>query len=162
MGLFDKLHKNKEIIIKSPINGEIKPIEEVEDVSFSEKLLGDGFMVAPTSTELYAPCDAKVTMIFPTKHAIGLQLKDGSEILIHFGLDTVELNGKGFETFVEVNQKVSSSTLLLKADLDYIKKNARSDSVIVVFTKLNEGVQLEFNYEGNTRGSEVVRFIKEG
>jgi glucose-specific phosphotransferase system IIA component len=161
MGLFDIFKKeNQKIIIKAPIDGVVKSIEEVNDSIFSKKLMGDGFMIQPYNGELYAPCDAKVAMVFPTKHAIGLTLKDGTEILIHFGLETVNLNGAGFETFVEQGEKVNENTLLLKADLNYIKEHAEDDCVVFVFTQISEDKKIDITTGGVKHGDEIITFTQ--
>ena len=77
-------------------------------------------------------------MIFPTKHAIGMKSNEGIEFIIHVGIDTVALNGQGFETLVEVGQKVKQGDALLNFNLEYVKANAKSDATVVVFTNLNE------------------------
>lgn len=161
MGLFDIFKKeNQEIIIKAPIDGVVKPIEEVNDSIFSKKLMGDGFMIQPDNGELYAPCDAKVAMVFPTKHAVGLTLKDGTEILIHFGLESVNLNGVGFETFVEQGEKVNENTLLLKADLNYIKEHADDDCVIIVFTQISEDKKINIITGDVKHGDAIITFTQ--
>lgn len=142
MRFFNKKTKtgNIELIeICCPINGEVKSIEQVSDPVFSKKMMGDGVMIIPNHEELYAPCDAVIEMIFPTRHAIGLRLADNTALLLHFGLETVALNGKGFEVFVKKGQKVAKGKLLMKVDLKYIKDNAIDDCVIMAFSEMKEG-----------------------
>lgn len=112
--------KNESIL--SPAKGKVIDLAQVNDATFSSGALGKGFAVIPEDGMYYAPFDGEVSMIFPTKHAIGLTSNNGVEILIHIGLDTVELNGQYFESFVEQGQKIKKGDLLMKVDLDKVKK----------------------------------------
>lgn len=120
----------------SPIAGEIKPLSEVPDPVFAEKMMGDGFAIVPSKGEVVSPVDGKIVNIFPTKHAIGIQSNDGKEVLIHFGLETVKLNGEGFTAHVEADQTVKKGQVLLTVDMDFISKNAKSTITPVIFTNL--------------------------
>ncbi|AGK52090.1 glucose-specific PTS transporter subunit IIBC [Bacillus sp. 1NLA3E] len=129
----------------SPIKGEIKPITEVPDAVFSGKMMGDGFAIVPTEGMIVSPVDGKIVNLFPTKHALGILSDSGREILIHVGIDTVNLKGQGFETLVSENDRVVKGQPLLKVDLDFIKQNAPSIITPIVFTNLasNEAVVLK-------------------
>ncbi|MCM3125793.1 MULTISPECIES: glucose-specific PTS transporter subunit IIBC [unclassified Mesobacillus] len=133
----------------SPIKGEIKPITEVPDQVFSGKMMGDGFAIVPAEGTIVSPVDGKIVNLFPTKHAIGILSDSGREILIHVGIDTVNLKGQGFETLVSENDTVTKGQPLLKVDLDYIKENATSIITPIVFTNLSEGESIVINKEGN-------------
>ena len=85
----------------SPFTGELHPITDAPDEVFSEKMTGDGFLVYPTDSAVYAPCDSTVDIVFDTKHALGLRTADGLEYMLHIGIDTVQMNGAGFQVFVE-------------------------------------------------------------
>ena len=126
----------KEVFV-SPLCGRLDLITATPDESFSQKMMGDGVVIFPSSDTVVAPCDGEVLMIFPTKHAIGMVSENGIEFLIHVGIDTVALNGVGFETLVEVGQKVKQGTPLLKFDLVYVRTHAKSDATVIVFTNLN-------------------------
>ena len=132
--------KTQEIseVFVSPMKGEAKLITETPDPTFAQKMMGDGIVIFPEDGTVYAPCDATVQFVFDTKHAIGLTSTQGVEILIHAGIDTVKLGGKGFHVFVENGQKVSRGDKLMEIDLDYIRANAPSDAVPLVFTNLGE------------------------
>ncbi|MPM33888.1 PTS system glucose-specific EIICBA component [bioreactor metagenome] len=125
---------NEEII--SLVNGELMDISEVPDEVFSTKLMGDGFAIKSNDGDIYSPVSGTVGVIFPTKHAIIIETETGREVLIHLGIETVKLEGKGFDVFVEVGQKVKAGDKLVKMDLDYIEKNATSTISPVVFTNL--------------------------
>ncbi|WP_079504139.1 glucose-specific PTS transporter subunit IIBC [Mesobacillus jeotgali] len=136
-------------IFVSPIKGEIKPITEVPDQVFSGKMMGDGFAIVPTEGTIVSPVDGKIVNVFPTKHAIGVLSEAGREILIHVGIDTVNLKGQGFETLVSENDTVTKGQPLLKVDLGYIKENATSIITPIVFTNLSEGESIVINKQGN-------------
>lgn len=112
----------KEVEIVSPLNGELKALEEVNDPTFAGGILGQGVAIVPSEGKLYSPINGKVSSIFDTKHAIGLEDENGTEMLIHIGLETVDLNGKGFEAKVKVDDEVKAGDLLIEFDLDEIKK----------------------------------------
>ncbi|NMD71618.1 PTS transporter subunit EIIC [Bacillus sp. DNRA2] len=138
----------KETTIISPIKGEIKPITEVPDAVFSGKMMGDGFAIVPSEGTIVSPVDGKIVNLFPTKHAIGILSNGGREILIHVGIDTVNLKGQGFETLVSENDTVTQGQPLLKVDLDYIKQNAPSIITPIVFTNLEQGETIVLKKQG--------------
>ncbi|HWO96222.1 MAG TPA: glucose-specific PTS transporter subunit IIBC [Bacillus sp. (in: firmicutes)] len=120
----------------SPIKGEIVPLSEVPDQVFSQKLMGDGFAIIPSEGTVVAPADGKIVNLFPTKHAIGIETTNGREILIHFGIDTVNLKGEGFNTLVSQGDTVKKGQKLLEVDLDFVKNNAPSVITPIIFTNL--------------------------
>lgn len=136
-------------VFVSPIKGEIKPITEVPDQVFSGKMMGDGFAIVPSEGTIVSPVDGKIINLFPTKHAIGILSNTGREILIHVGIDTVNLKGQGFETLVSENDTVTKGQPLLKVDLDYIKEHATSIMTPIVFTNLAAGESIVINKQGN-------------
>ena len=124
-----------EIVIKTLTNGKVKSLESLNDGVFSAKLLGVGFAIEQTDGNVYSPIDGKLVTVFPTKHAYGIETNDGLSILVHIGIDTVSLNGEGFESFVEQGQKVKKGDLLAKVDLNILKEhNLNSDVICVVTT----------------------------
>lgn len=131
--------------IKNPVKGTIKDITNCSDEVFAQKTLGDGFLVIPSDSTIVAPCDGVVLSIFPTKHAIGFKTNDNTEILIHIGIDTVELEGNGFNQLVENNTHVYAGQPLIQIDRDLIKNSGYSDEVIVIFTNKKEIVKLNLN-----------------
>lgn len=138
------------------VNGEIRAISEACDEIFSKKIMGDGIMVIPQDGKIVAPCDAVVSMIFPTGHAIGLRLENGCELLLHFGVNTVALNGEGFKVLVENGQKISKGDPIWKADLEFIKKNAISENIMIVFTKTLDNMILEKEYGIKKTGEKIL------
>ncbi len=118
----------------SPVKGNARPMCESPDPAFAIKAMGDGFVVSPEEGKLVAPADGEIMMVFPTNHAIGFKTAEGIEILFHAGVDTVKLNGKGFKAFVKDGDKVKKGDLLMEFDMDYVRKNAVSDAVMVILT----------------------------
>ncbi|WP_432661372.1 glucose-specific PTS transporter subunit IIBC [Bacillus subtilis] len=121
-----------------PIKGETVSLGDVPDQVFSEKMMGEGFAIIPSEGKVVAPADGEIVSIFPTKHAIGFMSAGGTEILIHVGVDTVKLNGEGFDAHVTSGQAVKQGELLLTFDLDYIKQHAASAITPVIFTNTSE------------------------
>lgn len=111
-----------EVTIYSPLNGEVKELKEVNDPTFAGGMLGQGIAIIPSEGKLYAPFDGKVNLVFDTKHAIGLENEAGAEMLIHIGLETVNLNGEHFTPKVKAGNTVKKGDLLVEFDLDEIKK----------------------------------------
>ena len=103
------------------MNGKVIPLEAVEDDVFSQKILGDGIAIEPSEGKLFAPCDGKIDTIFKTKHAVNMVSKEGVEILMHIGIDTVKLEGKYFETHVNDGQTVKRGDLLITFDKEAIQ-----------------------------------------
>jgi len=132
----------------SPIKGEIKPLSEVPDAVFAEKMMGDGFAIVPSEGTVVSPVDGTIVTFFPTKHALGIQADSGREILIHVGIDTVKLDGKGFEALVAQGDHVKKGQPLLKFDVDYIQEHATSIITPIIFTNLFEGESVVINKSG--------------
>lgn len=118
----------------APMTGRVLDLDDVSDKVFSDRLMGDGFAIELTESEVVSPVDGVVEMTYPSKHAFGIKASSGEEILIHLGMDTVELNGEGFESFVETNDRVKKGQLLCKIDLDYVKDQGKSLVSPVIFT----------------------------
>ncbi|MGP4042513.1 glucose-specific PTS transporter subunit IIBC [Gracilibacillus sp. D59] len=132
----------------SPMQGEVMPLSEVPDQVFSQKMMGDGFAVNPTDGEIVSPVNGKIINIFPTKHAIGIEADNGTEILIHIGIDTVNLKGEGFTAKVSEGDEVKQGQTLMEVDLDFISNNAPSTVTPVIFTNLAEGQAIQLNASG--------------
>ena len=128
----------KETEIYAPGVGQIVPLSDVPDKVFSEKMMGDGVGFIPEKGEIVAPFDGTVKTIFPTKHAIGLESDTGIELLIHIGIDTVKLDGEGFESLVKADDKVTQGQPLMKVNLAYLKEHAPSVVTPLVITNLGD------------------------
>ena len=139
-----------EITLISPIKGEVKDISESSDETFASKVMGDGILVNPSEEIFVAPADAKVELVFPTKHAIGLSLKDGSQILMHCGINTVSMNGEGFEVYVEEGQEIKQGDKLIKMDLEKVKQAGHSTQTLMIVNELPDGRKVEVNPDSKT------------
>lgn len=135
MKLFKNLFgsKDKQEFV-SPMTGKCLYITDIEDQAFASKMMGDGFAVEITDGKVVAPFDGVVEVAFPTKHAYGLKSNDGLEVLVHIGMDTVELGGEGFKSFVDVNSKIKQGDVLCEVDIDFVKSKGKSVVSPVVFT----------------------------
>lgn len=154
--------KTEDVGFVAPIKGELKAITEVPDQVFAGKMMGDGFAIVPSEGTIVSPVNGKIVNLFPTKHAIGILSDTGREILIHVGIDTVNLKGQGFETLVSENDIVEQGQPLLKVDLDYIKEHATSTITPIVFTNLAEGEKVVIEKQGqvNLKQEGIIKITK--
>lgn len=120
--------------VMSPLTGEVLPIEKAEDEVFASKVMGDGVVILPETTDVYAPFDGTIATLFPTKHAIGLVSDKGAEILIHIGINTVDLNGEGFKAFVKQGDSVTKGDKLISFDKVAIENAGYSSQTMVIIT----------------------------
>lgn len=144
------------ITLNSPLTGEAKDLSEAPDEAFAGKMMGDGAVVFPTSGDVVAPADGEVSFVFPSKHAVGLTTTDGLELLVHVGIDTVKLDGKGFETFVKDGDKVKKGDKLLSFDLEFIKNNAPSAATPVICTALSSKQKVRLLKTGEIKAGEAL------
>lgn len=119
---------------KSFARGMLIPLSAIDDPFFASLKMGDGFGIDIYDGHIFAPADAVVSFIFPTAHALGLKLDDGREFLLHFGLDTIKLQGQGFKMHVQEKQRVYQSQLILEVDLDYLRSRQKITTCLMVFT----------------------------
>lgn len=136
MGFFKK--KKKETILKAFATGKVIALKDVKDEMFSAGLMGPGIAIESDDGKYYSPVNGTITMLFPTKHALGLKGEDGQELLLHIGIDTVGLKGEGFTAFVQDGQKVSSGDPLLSADLDFLRSKGLETTAILCITEPKE------------------------
>lgn len=121
------------IKVIAPVSGYLKDITETSDLTFSQKFLGDGVAITPTDGTLIAPVSGTIIQVFHTKHAIGIKYKD-MDLLIHIGMDTVELQGEGFETYIKEGDNVNVGDKLITFDLDLIKNKGFETDIAIVVT----------------------------
>lgn len=152
----DAAQVEKTIVIGSPLNGICQNLSEVPDEAFAGGMMGEGACMIPEDPYLYAPTDGEVTFVFDTKHAIGFQTDTGISMLFHMGIDTVKLDGQGFEVLVENGQKVKKGDPLLKMDLEFIKKNAPSISSPILCTDLDDNMKVRLLKTGNVQKGEDI------
>lgn len=129
--------------ISSPVKGELLPLNQSDDEAFASQAMGKGFVVKPSEGKVYAPVDGKVVSLFSTKHAIGILGDNGAEILIHIGIDTVDLKGKYFTAHVKQGQKVTKGQLLIEFDRSKITASGYNDEVMVIITNTNSYQNVE-------------------
>ncbi|NCJ14935.1 glucose PTS transporter subunit IIA [Staphylococcus pseudintermedius] len=142
--LFGKSEEaNKEIQVYAPMTGEYVKIEDIPDPVFAQKMMGDGFGIRPTEGKVVSPITGVVDNVFPTKHAIGLKADNGLEVLVHIGLDTVQLNGEGFETLVNSGDTVKVGDPLVTFDVDYIDQHSKSIVSPVIITNTDQTVVID-------------------
>lgn len=150
--------RKKQLTLDAIVKGEVIPLEEVQDNMFSTKVLGEGYAIHPTGTEVYAPVSGEVTTVFPTNHAVGIQSDSGVDVLVHLGIDTVELEGAPFTSFVQIGDKVTPQTKMIEMDLDQIRAAGKvTDCIAVVTTKdAIVDVTLEHVHEDVQTGTQIA------
>ena len=144
------------VFIYSPVNGTAADLSETPDEAFAGRMMGDGAMVLPSQPEVYAPEDGEVCFVFETKHAIGFQTDSGIAMLLHMGIDTVNLNGEGFEVLVQGGTKVKKGDLLMRLDLEYLKAHAPSLASPVLCTELGENQKIRLLAEGEVKAGDPL------
>ena len=132
--LFGKKVQSKEQVIMAPLSGTLRQLEEVPDPVFAGKMVGEGIAIEPSEGIVVAPFDGEIVQLFPTKHAIGLRSASGLEVLIHIGLETVSLEGEGFEALVKQGDQVKMGDKLITFDMAIINEKASSTITPVVLT----------------------------
>lgn len=137
-------------------NGRLVPITEVSDDVFSEKMMGDGYAVLPTSGEIFSPVAGTISNVFPTKHAVGITTASGIEVLLHMGLDTVDLGGKPFELFIQAGQPVGRGQLIAKVDLDAVLKAGKKTDIIVALTNMDKVKSVDLSEVRDVQANEVI------
>lgn len=145
--------------VYSPVKGRAADISEAPDEAFAGRMMGDGAMVVPEEATVYAPEDGKVSFVFDTKHAIGFETAEGTVLLLHMGIDTVNLGGKGFEVFVKDGDEVKKGDALMKLDLEYLEVNAPSLASPVLCTELAENQKVRLLKSGSIEAGEALLAI---
>lgn len=146
--------------IVTPVNGKCVPLSEVNDAVFSQKILGDGAAIIPSEGKVFAPVDGTVSTVFDTKHAIGLLSKEGVELLIHIGIDTVNLEGKYFTAHVESGKKVKKGDLLVSFDQEAIQKEGYDTVTPVLITNTADFSSIKTNVNGNVKVGDVLLTVQ--
>ncbi|MDY2959026.1 beta-glucoside-specific PTS transporter subunit IIABC [Floccifex sp.] len=142
--------------VSAPVTGKVVALKDVNDKAFSSEALGKGIAIIPEEGKVYAPEDGIVSALFDTKHAIGITTKDGVEILIHIGIDTVNLAGKGFTSHVAQNQQVKKGDCLVEFDLDEIKKENYDTTTMVVITNTSNYLEVIPTKEGKVQTGDAL------
>lgn len=142
--------KTSDLVIEMPVKGEMISLNKVNDEMFAKEKMGKGYAIIPNDQYIYAPCDGTVVVLAQTKHAIGLQAKQGEELLIHIGIDTVELNGQYFESYVKQGDKVKKGDRLMKVDFQNIQKAGYDITIPVICTNSQNYQQITVDKEHKT------------
>ena len=171
MGFFDKLFGGKaeqeetakffgqSKTVLTPIRGKVLAQADIPDETFAQGILGPGCGIEPTGKTVYAPFDGTVNQVASTLHAVGLTSDDGIEVLIHVGMDTVEMNGKGFKALVKEGDKVKAGTPLLKVDLDAIKAAGHPTATAIIVTNGDDLPEMTVAASGDVpAGTPMLRF----
>lgn len=137
--LFNKSKEQKDLQIYAPLNGKVVALEDVPDPVFNQKMMGEGIAIIPSEGKVFSPVEGKIVQVPESKHAVGIEAEDGTEILIHIGLETVSLKGEGFTVNVATGDKVSIGDSLIDFDLDFIKENASDSVTPIVITNSSNG-----------------------
>ncbi|MGF3112427.1 PTS sugar transporter subunit IIA [Facklamia sp. P9177] len=153
-GLFKK--KAKKISLHAVCDGQIIPLEEVNDQVFSQKMMGDGYAIQPSQSTIYSPVQGKLMNVFPTKHAMGIQIEN-LELLLHMGLDTVELEGKPFNTLVNEGDNLTPTTAVSEVDYQEIEAAGKDNVMLVIFVNGSEIIdEFKITASGSvTKGQEI-------
>ena len=170
MKIFDKLFKNKifnpnndgKIVdIYAPIYGQIIPLSDIPDEAFSSGAIGDGVGIEPSADGdiIHAPCDAEDVSIFDTLHAVSFDTKEELEIIVHFGVDTVTLNGKGFKKILEIESSVKKGEKLVSYNLEYIKKKAKSHKTPILISNMDMVESIE-KMEGKVKPGDLLMRVR--
>jgi len=133
---------NKAITAHSPLNGEVIELDNVPDPVFSQKMMGEGIGFIPKNGEVFSPVNGKITQIFPTQHAIGMLTEEGVELLIHLGLETVELKGEGFHIEVNVGDELQINDRIGTFDLEFIEEKGKKTISVLVFPNMEEKLDI--------------------
>ena len=157
--LFGLGSKTNEETIVAPLTGAVKNIEEVPDPVFAGRMMGDGVAIDPTEGVVVSPVDGEIVQLFHTKHAIGIKAKNGTEILIHVGLETVKMEGEGFEAHVSEGQAVKAGDKLISFDLELIREKAKSTITPIVIrnTDAAESIKTTVGVAATKGSTEVMK-----
>lgn len=140
MGLFDKLFNKNEVPtfedtdIVSPVTGKMIPANEISDAVFAQEMMGQTIGIIPSEGTVVSPVNGKIVTMFPTGHAFGVMTNDGNGFLVHIGIDTVSMNGKGFKTFVKQGDKVKAGQKIVTVDLNEVTKAGYDTTVMLIVT----------------------------
>lgn len=155
----DSAAGGKDVVVYAPLDGRLISLEEVPDPAFAQKMLGDGMAIEPISKKVLAPFAGKVVAAFPTQHAIGLRSAAGLECLIHVGIDTVTLNGRGFRLLIEEGQIVKQGEPLIELDLDVLRSSGKALSTPVIITNSDCWQIKQRSEEQNVAAGNAILFI---
>lgn len=161
--IFKRKEANEEVVtdLKAFLSGTVIPMEEVEDEVFSSKAMGNGLAIKPKNNIVIAPCNGVISLVMKdSKHAVGITLNNGAELLIHVGIDTVNMNGEGFTLFVQEGDKIKAGDKILQFDMDLIQKKGFLTTTVLVLTNSDEFPNANFitGIEAKINETAIVTF----
>lgn len=157
--MFSFRKKHQDFLISAPVGGKLIKLEEVNDEVFSSKMMGDGFAIVPSAGTniVVAPVDGEIVSLPDSKHAVGITTQNGIDVLVHVGIDTVELKGEGFSTFVKAGQKVKRGNKLLSFDNNFMQNQGIDTTVMTIITGgYDKKVELTVRYQSEVSIDEVL------
>lgn len=157
--MFSFFKSSSTIEFKSPVTGRACELSQVPDSVFSSKIMGDGIALEPSAGTLYSPVNGIITNVFPTKHALGIVTDRGVEVLLHVGIDTVELMGQGFKSFVEENDRVCAGDKLISFDMEFIKEKGKPLITPMLITNMDMIESIDYKY-GDVDNNSVVMVVR--
>lgn len=156
--MFELIKKQKEMAVYAPMSGTAVALSQVPDEAFSEKILGDGAAIIPESGAIYSPVDGEIIDITDTKHAFCITTNDGTELLLHIGIDTVQLKGEGFDVKIVSGDKVKTGTKIAEVDLEILRKNGINPHTPLILTE-PQNYKITQVHEGTVAGGRDVLFL---
>ncbi|UOQ45234.1 PTS glucose transporter subunit IIA [Halobacillus salinarum] len=157
--MFKKLFGNKQVEeqLVAPLNGKVVPLDEVDDPVFNQRMMGDGVAIEPVDGKVVSPVDGEIVQLFPTNHAVGIKTKSGVEVLVHIGLETVSMEGEGFEGHVKAGDKVKAGDHLISFDPALVTEKAKSTITPIVITNFDDIVEsFDPAYTDSSQAGETV------
>ncbi|MBA2175136.1 PTS glucose transporter subunit IIA [Halobacillus locisalis] len=153
--LFGKKSTEEQLV--APLNGKVVSLDEVDDPVFSQRMMGDGVAIEPADGKVVSPVKGEIVQIFPTNHAVGIKTKSGIEVLVHIGLETVSMEGEGFEGHVKTGDKVEAGDLLITFDPELVREKAKSTITPVIITNFDDAVEtFEPSYTDSANSGETT------
>lgn len=143
--MFNIFKKKNEVVINACIDGQLRDIKQVDDAMFAQELIGKGVAIIPTNSTVVSPVSGTILMLFPTHHALGIQLENGLELLIHIGIDTVKLKGEGFKSLIHEGQNVKVGEPLVEIDFDLVREKGYKTDTLMVVTSPKESYTIEYS-----------------
>ncbi|WP_082232539.1 PTS sugar transporter subunit IIA [Halobacillus massiliensis] len=149
-------NKNVEENLVAPLSGKVVSLDEVPDPVFSQRMMGDGVAIQPDNGKVVSPVDGEIVQLFPTNHAVGIKTKSGVEVLVHIGLETVSMEGEGFEGHITTGDKVKAGDHLITFDTALVEEKAKSTITPVVITNYDDIVEnFEPSYSDSVQAGET-------
>lgn len=134
---------NKRNALYSPVQGKLINLSDVNDKVFASGMMGQGFAIVPSSGDVFSPCFGHIKTIAPTKHAIGIETDNGGEILLHFGIDTVDLKGKPFNPLVEIGDKIKPGKPIMSYNIEYVRDAEKDPTIMVIVIGFNNAIKVD-------------------